>query len=90
MKIGSGRHERRFSRLERNRFRGQDRLKGFARSGPVMDEERGFAQGSLGASGSNKRLKARLTPSRIVGSSPVRRLSSNRPFSSVVAETVAR
>ena len=44
--IGSGRHERRFSGLESNRFRGQDRLKGFTRPGPVMDEKRGFASGN--------------------------------------------
>src|ERR1700738_1209428 len=44
-KVGSRRNERRFSGLESNRFRGQDRLKGFTCPGPVMDEKRGFAQG---------------------------------------------
>src|SRR5580704_15776152 len=48
-KIGSGRDHRRFSGLERNSFRGQDRLKGFTCSGPVMDEKCGFAKGILGS-----------------------------------------
>ena len=48
-KIGSRRHERRFSCLLSNRFRGQDRLKGFTRPGPVMDEKRGFTQRIFGS-----------------------------------------
>ena len=58
--VGSRRHQRRLPGLERDRFRGQDRLKGFPCPGSVMDEKRGSPLGILRSFRINQAIQGQI------------------------------